>query len=366
VGLQSAEWRIPDDLPDRSQADWSAARVLVVPSVVCGAMIILAALTASLAGLDVRPLFVPYISSAAAVSVMAILIYTFVQFAMLAHRRADDPLAAVRAKLIDRAPLMLLPALVLPLFLIGYTASKCAIQFLVGYGWDEVFANADKLIFGDDVWHLTRRVLGSSHSRIWEWFYTVGWGAVFFIAANAVALFGSKRLVGVYFTAMLGSWLIGGCLLAYGFSAAGPVFAGLFDPELARRFAPMRHALDGSLGSGPIGFTQDYLSKMVGVHIAMKGGGMSAMPSMHLASASIYVLAARCTRWLVPAIAFWLIIFVASGYFGYHYWVDGIAAAIVAAVVWRASEAAFADSRDGDGAARDSVADEFALLRSAR
>lgn len=333
--------------------------MLILPSAVCGAMILLAAVTSSLAALDVRPLFVPYISSAAAVSVMAVLAYTFVQFATLAHMRADDPVAAVKAKLVDRAPLMVLPALVLPLFLIGYTASKCAIQFLVGYGWDEVFANADKLIFGDDVWRLTRRVLGSSHSRIWEWLYTVGWGSVFFITANAVALFGSKRFVAVYFTAMLGSWLIGGCVLAYGFSAAGPVFAGLFHPELAQRFEPMRQALDGSLGTGPIGFTQHYLGQIAGLHVAAKGAGISAMPSMHLAAASVYVLAARRTRWLLPAIAFWVIIFIASGYFGYHYWVDGIAAAIVAAAVWSASEAAFAN-------ARESVAEELALVGNAR
>jgi membrane-associated phospholipid phosphatase len=62
------------------------------------------------------------------------------------------------------------------------------------------------------------------------------------------------------------------------------------------------------------------------------------MPSMHLGVASIYVLAARKTPWLAPAILFWLIIFVASAYFGYHYWVDGIVAAAVAAMCWAAAE----------------------------
>jgi hypothetical protein len=186
-------------------------------------------------------------------------------------------------------------------------------------------------------------VLGSSHSRLWEWFYTVGWGTVFFVTANAVALLASRRFIGIYFTALLGTWLIGGCFLAYGFSAAGPVFAGLFHPELADRFAPMQFALNASLASGPISFTQHYLTELVGVHTAANGGGISAMPSMHLATTTIYVLAARRTRWFVPALTFWLIIFVASGYFGYHYWVDGIGAAAVAAVLWRLSEAAFAD-----------------------
>jgi hypothetical protein len=182
-----------------------------------------------------------------------------------------------------------------------------------------------------------------------EWFYTVAWGGVFFAVANAIALLACKRFVGIYFTATFATWLVGGCILAYSFSAAGPVFAGLFHPDLVQRFSPMHQALDASLGSGPMGFTQRYLATSVGVHIAVKGGGISAMPSMHVAAVSIYVMAARRTRWLVPACLFWVLIFVASGYFGYHYWVDGLAAAVLAVATWRLSEAAFSTS------SRDSV-----------
>jgi membrane-associated phospholipid phosphatase len=80
-------------------------------------------------------------------------------------------------------------------------------------------------------------------------------------------------------------------------------------------------------------------------HVAVKGGGVSAMPSMHLASVSIYICAARRTRLLVPAVLLWITIFVSSGYFGYHYWVDGIVAAGVAAICWSASEALYAPNR---------------------
>jgi membrane-associated phospholipid phosphatase len=199
------------------------------------------------------------------------------------------------------------------------------------------------------VWRLTRDVLGSSQTPVWEWFYSVGWGAVFFISGNAVALYASRRFVGTFFTAMFASWLIGGCLMAYIFSAAGPVFAPAFDPALGARFGPLRDVLSASLGDSPIGFTQHYLLSAIRSHVAVKGGGISAMPSMHLAAASIYVLAARGTRWLSPAVLFWLIIFVASGYFGYHYWVDGIVAAIVAAACWYGADAAYSRIRVAGG-----------------
>jgi hypothetical protein len=328
-------------------ADCSTSRVVGVPSALCAAMIFVAGFTTSLSSLDVRPLFVPYMSSALAISLIAALAYVFIEVAKLARTAADNPVATIGRMLANRIPLMILPALILPIFLIGYTASKCAIQFIVGYSWDLFFADADRFIFGDDVWHLTREYLGNSQSQVWEWFYTVGWGGVFFVTANAVALFASRRFVGIYFTAMLAMWLIGGCILAYSFSAAGPVFAGLFHPELAHRFSLMHQALGASLGSGPIGFTQRYLASIVGVHVAVKGGGISAMPSMHLASTSIYVLAARRTRFLVPALLFWLVIFIASGYFGYHYWVDGIAAAVLAVGIWRVSEAIFSTDPSG-------------------
>ena len=71
------------------------------------------------------------------------------------------------------------------------------------------------------------------------------------------------------------------------------------------------------------------------------------MPSMHLGAASVYVLAAWKTRWLIPAVAFWLIIFVASAYFGYHYWVDGLAAFVVAWACWRVTVLFFSSRQAG-------------------
>ena len=135
-----------------------SVRVLILPSALCVLMIVLAIVAADVSSLDVRPLFVPYMSSALAISLLATMAFIFVEFANLARTRADDPIAKVRAGSSHRAPLIALPAMVLPLFLISYTAAKCSIQFVVGYGWDEFFANADKFIFGDDVWDFTRGI----------------------------------------------------------------------------------------------------------------------------------------------------------------------------------------------------------------
>jgi hypothetical protein len=308
---------------------------VVAPALVCALMLVVAAVTCAMADIDARPLLSTF--DCAIVSLLCVLCFNFIDVALLARRRADNPIAQVKNRLAERLPLMALPALVLPMFLIGYTAAKCAIPFLVGYTWDAFFANADRFIFSDDAWRLALKMVGTSTIRIWTWIYGVGWGTAFLVVANAVAWYGKRTFIGVYFTSMFATWLIGGCLMAYAFSAAGPVFAPMFDPSLALTFRPLQDFLENTLGRGPIGFSQHYLAQVVHQHIASKGGGISAMPSMHLASVSIFVLAARRTKWIIPAILFWLIIFILSAFFGFHYWIDGIVAAIVAAFCWYAA-----------------------------
>jgi len=325
------------------ETDGTSIRAAVAwPAIVCGSMLLIAGVTASAAKIDVRPLLSYY--ECATVTVLCVLCFIFIDVARLAIARADDPVSVIKERMRVRLPLLILPAVVLPAFLLGYTAAKCAIPFLVGYTWDGFWADIDRFIFRDDVWRIARRLLGDSYKAEWEWYYSIGWGSAFLIVANAVAFYGSKRFVGVYFTALLATWLIGGCLVAYAFSAAGPVFAPLFDGSLEERFRPLRDLMNASVAGSPIETSQHYLQIAATHRVAAKGGGISAMPSMHLGAASIYVLAARRTKWLFPALLFWLTIFVASGYFGFHYWVDGIAAALVAGACWCGAEALYSRS----------------------
>ena len=80
--------------------------------------------------------------------------------------------------------------------------------------------------------------------------------------------------------------------------------------------------------------TQIYLASAYQIPRAVPGGGISAMPSMHLGACSIYVIAAWRSRWIIPALLFWAIIFIGSVHFGFHYAVDGIVAAMIAGLCW--------------------------------
>jgi hypothetical protein len=302
---------------------------------ICLVTVLVALLATSVARVDFTPLFVPYFSTSIAVTILCVLLCVFWWVAKLALQKADKPLHRVWAELRPRLLYLLLPTIVFPLFLVSYTAAKTCIPFIVGYSWDGFWAAADRLIFGDDAWRITHRWLGENFMTLWQWLYTVVWGGALIFSSALIPLNARPRLVAVFYSAMIGTWLLGGVVMAYLVSAAGPVFAQMFDPRLASEFGPLHDFLDRGLGPGdPIRLTQHYLAAVVNIHIATKGSGISAMPSMHLGAASVYVLAARRTRWFAPTIAFWLIIFLASGYFGYHYWVDGVVAAGIATFCW--------------------------------
>ena len=322
-------------------------QALLIPTLLAAAMLAVGFTLANVAGVDGTGLFAPYLATGFAFALLSTLAYLFILFARLARQGAKGPIGHARSDLAPKLPLLILPVLVFPLFLVGFTTAKTAIPFLVGYSWDAFWADADKLIFGDDVWRLTHGWFGTRYMPVWEGLYSASWGGMLMLYMANIALYAKARTVGVVYVAMLATWLVGGWFMAYVTSAAGPVFAHLVDPSLSERFAALRVALDASLDpEGSTRLTQAYLAQALDHPVAVKGGGVSAMPSMHLAAVSIYVLSARGTRWLFPAIAFWLIIFLGSGYLGYHYWIDGIVAAAIAWLCWRLAEACFRERSD--------------------
>jgi hypothetical protein len=309
----------------------------------CACMVAVGIAAGGAAGVGSFNVILSYIATGCAFTLLAALAFAFFEFAKLARARADNPVSVVFGLLRQRAALIVLPTLLWPLMLAAYTTAKMAIPFIVGYSWDGFWADADRLIFGQDAWVLSIPLVEWAPVRLWEWVYSGAWGVLLFIWFAAVPFFASKRRVGVMYTASFAAWIIGGWLVAYATSAAGPVFAHLVDPTMADRFLPMREHLAAALTpGGPIHRTQVALATVLEKHVAVPAAGISAMPSMHIAMTTIYVLAARRTWWIVPACTFWLIIFVGSAYFGYHYWIDGIVAAVIAVLCWKAAELAFA------------------------
>jgi hypothetical protein len=308
-----------------------------VPNAVVAVLMLAIGLgAATLADLDSRPVYLPYLQTYAAVTLVCILAWAFAVIARLATVRADDPLRKVAQALQPRLPLLVLPVLIAPLFLGGYTTAKTSMSRLISFRWDSFFTDMDKWIFASDPWRLTHALIGPSATAWLEGFYTLVWGATLVFVGAFIAILGGRRLVGRYFLTLSLAWMIGGIFLAYLFSSAGPVFAAHFDPALADRFAPLRDVLDRTLSEeSSVRRTQAYLLRELSLSFVAKGGGISAMPSMHLATATLYILAARGTRWLIPAWLFFALTFLGSVHFGYHYAVDMPLAVLVTVICWQ-------------------------------
>lgn len=308
----------------------------LVPLFLCVAMWSASAVTWALGGPSPAALVWPYVSGALVACTVSVFVFSFVEVAKSAKSRADSPLQKVWSKLKPRLPLLAVPAFILPLFLAAYTSVKSAIPVTVGYRYDPLFANMDAAIFGVDPWQVTHSVIGPAAMPMLELMYVPLWLTALAYVKALVALFADRTMAITFFTAALLTWFFGGFICAYLFSAAGPTFTDLNGVEL--RFVGIRASLLETAGlSSPFLTGPAYLEEAMLSGEAYPGGGISAMPSMHIAACTLYCLAARETRWFIPAAAFLAIIFVGSIHSGYHYAVDAPVAALIAYLCWKFS-----------------------------
>lgn len=237
------------------------------------------------------------------------------------------------------APFMLAAGIGLfALFMLIYSTIKVRIPEILPFSWDTGFARADKLLFfGNDPW------------RLFAWLYdfpAVIAALDFVYDFWAVLLVGSwvncfisrhqslqRRLQ--YCLAVILTWCIGGNLLAIVFSSAGPCYydfihigSGYYAEQMAHLAAigDLR-----ALDSQNMLWTA-YSSAGLGV------GGISAMPSMHCATAMLFILMYGTGKFSsVITIAFFITIFFGSFILAWHYALDGIFAAFIAWGCWKAA-----------------------------
>jgi hypothetical protein len=316
------------------------------PVLLTALMVVAGLVTSGIAGTPFASLLRPYYLTSLGVSSLAVVVATLLLVLRFAVEGEVRPFRRLVTKAKSRGPYLLMPILIVPLFLASFTATKSSIPYLVGFDWEAFWANADSAILGQDAWKIAHALLGDAHERSFEFIYAGVWGFALILSFSFVALTWGPRRLATFYTAMFATWFVAGFAAAYAFSAAGPVFAPITDPNLAERFGPLTATLASHLTPhGLVQITQQVLEKSLTHQMVVLGGGVSAMPSMHLAVAMIFVMATRGTRWSAITIPFWGLIFVLSAYFGYHYWIDGIAGSIIASLCWLGAERLFEPRR---------------------
>ena len=220
----------------------------------------------------------------------------------------------------------------------GYLKSQ--ISVVIPFRFDAALVEIEQLLhFGRQPWEWLQPVFGYP---MLTWLISWSYSLWFVIMLGFYFGLGSSTrnpaLRHQYILATILTWGIGGNLMAMFFSSAGPCYVGLIgmtpDP-----YAPLMAYLDSASQHYNITalHVQDMLWKdhATGAHTL----GISAFPSMHVASAALFALAGRAIDrrlgWVMTGFA--VVILIGSVHLGWHYAVDGYASIILALLIWKLS-----------------------------
>lgn len=281
--------------------------------------------TQSVAFFAMFPLWAKYV-------LVAELLWLFSHLVRLKLAGVASPLAYFRHEYDWRHPLVVgLGALLAGLNMICFMWIKPELNRFAPFRADEAIADAERAMFGIDLWRLFDGIdlnfMALTYNILWFWALFV---VLIWLLIRAPSRARSASLVNYFFL-----WSLFGPIGQYLLPAAGPLFyqrIGLGD-----RFA----GLEANVPDLTIQIS-DYLWTHYSAQTLGFGAGVSAMPSLHIATVAWMVISLRAvgSRWTIPVLLFSLYIFVASVALGWHYALDGVAGAAGALAGHRLSRAA--------------------------
>lgn len=228
----------------------------------------------------------------------------------------------------------------------AFSAIKSAIPGLNPFYADPWLAEVDRALFlGVEPWRITHAIIDADGTALLDWLYILWFpmAALLFIATS-FARDPAFQLRASF--SHLATWVMLGSLLAVALSSVGPCYV---EPLLGdRRFVPLMDRLrEQSLFMHE---NHAYLLAAYGQEV--RGGGISAMPSLHVALAALLHLLCRdrfgARHWAGHAsLAYAVLIWIGSVHLAWHYAVDGIVSALGVMLIWRLSTLLVPDGSDG-------------------
>lgn len=233
----------------------------------------------------------------------------------------ESPIAELRSNFdLHRALPVLVGCAISGLNIAFFGWMKPILGQLVPFTADPWLADLDLMIFGTDPWLLIGWFEHPFADRLYHQFWFV------FIAAVLLAVLvrepsREKNAIMVGYFCL---WTILGPLLHLSMPAAGPLFYDEFGH--GDRFIELVQPDYAAL-------LANYLWEGYTGRVYNPGGGISAMPSLHIATMAWTVIALWRTKWVWLAIIVSIYMWIGSIYLGWHYWVDGLAGAIGALAI---------------------------------
>jgi hypothetical protein len=236
-----------------------------------------------------------------------------------------------------------IPMLIFIPFLGGtFSVVKAAIPLIHPFSWDARLEHWDRWLHGGAApWELLQPFLG--HPLVSQllnvayntWFFLlwISWMWQFFTLNEP-----QRRMQ--FLLSTLAAWIVIGSALAILFSSAGPCYFGRvvegpdpYQPLMDYLHQASERHLLWALG------TQQMLWDGYSLGKLNLGAGISAMPSMHVAMATLFALLGWQTsrRMGILLTAFLACIMIGSVHLGWHYALDGYVSFACAVLIWYAA-----------------------------
>jgi len=266
-------------------------------------------------------------------SVLPVLLVVGLGLAALMYGRPTPTRFMVRV-LRERGPAAARVVLLFFLGITAFTTFRITIPEIVPYYADPKLAELDLWLHGIDPWVWTHRIVSEPASMLvfkayMSWWFMQWFGVMLFVAFwnNPV-----RRIR--YLWAFALTMIFCGAVLATMLSSTGPIFYDRFYG--GDRFAGVLAALLADPHALPVRFAANYLLDAHDSGRSRLGTGITAMPSMHVAIATLnaFFLTGFGRRWAFAGWSFAALILFGSVYTGWHYAVDGYLSILVVSAIW--------------------------------
>ena len=232
---------------------------------------------------------------------------------------------------------LLIAVLALPVQ-ITFQSLKESLGHVIPFTADVPLSRADAWIHGGPAWHLFEGLLnrpGILHAI--DLLY-LAWFAEMIGFALWMAWTRRRTLRMRAMLAFLLLWVIGGTAGAWAFPSAGPCYYADVTNASENPYLPLEHRLEAGRPRVLARQVQSVLWEHFEADAWDQFGGVSAMPSMHVGVAVLVAIVAWQCSALVGALfaAYAVAIQIGSVLLGWHYAIDGYAAAALAFVLWGA------------------------------